>query len=322
MEEERAGETKAEEDEQPSYGWIMFWVSLVVIGIAIGVPVGVMSAMKLSEAAQTGDVFGSVNAVFAGLAFAGVIVTLWMQRDELRLQRRELRMQRDELRETRKQHEKMAEAQVSTERRLLLAAYLNAASTLREIDNSMLLNPMVSIKSMRQIDAWLFVQRLRDSVIELSDSLYGELTDGQQETEFNELVYSEACASLIHILIRCQRHLDHYFSTRQGIADIDPLIVAECVDEIVSVFDRIAEANKRVPDEIARFMAWASNVRTEYEQMKAEIELKGVSDSDAATAMKHFTCRRVETAIASLGSWCQFHERYNQVGFIDDDIVK
>ena len=45
-----------------------------------------------------GDMFGAVNALFSGLAFAGLIVTLWMQREELSLQREELKATREELR--------------------------------------------------------------------------------------------------------------------------------------------------------------------------------------------------------------------------------
>lgn len=45
-----------------------------------------------------GDMFGSINALFSGLAFAGVIYAIFLQKDELSLQRRELEMTRDELR--------------------------------------------------------------------------------------------------------------------------------------------------------------------------------------------------------------------------------
>ncbi len=44
-----------------------------------------------------GDSFGAVNALFSGLAFAGLIYTINMQRQELKLQREELRMARNEL---------------------------------------------------------------------------------------------------------------------------------------------------------------------------------------------------------------------------------
>lgn len=50
------------------------------------------------ERGQFGDMFGAVNALFSGLAFAGLIITLILQREELSLQR-------DELKQTRKEFE-------------------------------------------------------------------------------------------------------------------------------------------------------------------------------------------------------------------------
>lgn len=44
-----------------------------------------------------GDMFGSVNALFSGLAFAGVIFAILLQRKELALQRNELELTREEL---------------------------------------------------------------------------------------------------------------------------------------------------------------------------------------------------------------------------------
>ena len=41
------------------------------------------NAGRFSDRGQFGDMFGAVNALFAGLAFAGVICTLWLQRKEL-----------------------------------------------------------------------------------------------------------------------------------------------------------------------------------------------------------------------------------------------
>lgn len=45
--------------------------------------------------------FGAVNARFSGLAFAGIIITILLQMDELKQQRKELEFQRDELTMTR-----------------------------------------------------------------------------------------------------------------------------------------------------------------------------------------------------------------------------
>jgi hypothetical protein len=47
---------------------------------------------------QFGDVFGVVNALFSGLAFAGLIYAILLQRQDLALQRTELELTRQELR--------------------------------------------------------------------------------------------------------------------------------------------------------------------------------------------------------------------------------
>lgn len=48
-----------------------------------------------------GDQFGAVNALFSGLAFAGLIYTIILQRRDLAIQRRDLQLQRKELELTR-----------------------------------------------------------------------------------------------------------------------------------------------------------------------------------------------------------------------------
>lgn len=51
---------------------------------------------KTEAVGQFGDSFGAVNALISALAFAGVIVTFWLQRRELDLQYEELKSQRME----------------------------------------------------------------------------------------------------------------------------------------------------------------------------------------------------------------------------------
>ena len=46
-----------------------------------------------------GDMFGSVNALFSGMAFAALIYTIHLQRNELELQREELSLTRNEIKE-------------------------------------------------------------------------------------------------------------------------------------------------------------------------------------------------------------------------------
>lgn len=51
----------------------------------------------LAERGLAGDAFGVINALFSGLAFAGVIVAIFLQREELELQRHEIVANRAEL---------------------------------------------------------------------------------------------------------------------------------------------------------------------------------------------------------------------------------
>ena len=72
---------------------------------------------------QFGDSFGAVNALFSGLAFAGLISALYLQRSELQLQREELRLTRHELSEQSAAQKAHAEVALKT-------AAINALSAL------------------------------------------------------------------------------------------------------------------------------------------------------------------------------------------------
>lgn len=86
-----------------------------------------------------GDMFGTLNALFSCLAFAGIIYTIILQRQELQLQREELKLQRNELELTRQELKRTAEAQEKSEQALSKqvqsmerTAKLNALSSLLE----------------------------------------------------------------------------------------------------------------------------------------------------------------------------------------------
>ena len=50
----------------------------------------------MAERGQAGDLFGAVNSLFSGLAFAGIIWSLRLQQTQLEMQKEELKLQRDE----------------------------------------------------------------------------------------------------------------------------------------------------------------------------------------------------------------------------------
>jgi hypothetical protein len=67
---------------------------------------------KPGDQGTFGDMFGSVNALFSGLAFAGVIYAIYLQREDLKLQQKDLKLQREELRLTREELNKTTEAHI------------------------------------------------------------------------------------------------------------------------------------------------------------------------------------------------------------------
>lgn len=66
--------------------------------------------LDLPARGQLGDLFGTVNALFSGLAFAGVIVAIILQHEELELQRHEIAANRIELARTATAQEESREA--------------------------------------------------------------------------------------------------------------------------------------------------------------------------------------------------------------------
>lgn len=83
-----------------------------------------------------GDTFGAVNALFSGLAFAGLIATLLYQKEELKLQREELQQTREELKG---QREEFEEQNKTLKRQRFENTFFNMLSLQQEITNNLLL---------------------------------------------------------------------------------------------------------------------------------------------------------------------------------------
>jgi len=91
--------------------WAVLWILLILL---IDDP---------AQRGQFGDMFGASTALFSGLAFAGVIIAMLYQREELSLQRQELALQRQELARSAEAQEQL----VKTQER---SALMNARATL------------------------------------------------------------------------------------------------------------------------------------------------------------------------------------------------
>ena len=69
--------------------WFLTFVSFIYWKAPDWLPIG--------DRGTFGDMFGGLNALFSGAAFAGIIITILLQRRELELQRKELKLTRDTL---------------------------------------------------------------------------------------------------------------------------------------------------------------------------------------------------------------------------------
>jgi hypothetical protein len=71
-------------------------ISIVALQVAAGIAIYFLLPDWTSRG-QFGDLFGAFNATFSGLAFAGLIYAILLQREDLALQRTELELTRQEL---------------------------------------------------------------------------------------------------------------------------------------------------------------------------------------------------------------------------------
>jgi hypothetical protein len=111
----------------PSVGWfVLTLLGVLAVQLVYGVIVFYVFGPQMDARGQFGDMFGGINALFTGLAFAGVIYTIVLQRRELELQREDLSMTRVELHTS-------AEAQKDQVSQLEQAARLSALTALLNV---------------------------------------------------------------------------------------------------------------------------------------------------------------------------------------------
>jgi len=88
-----------------------------------------------SDRGTFGDLFGAVNALFSGLAFAGLIYTIVLQKQDLELQRNEIALNRAELKKTAKAQQHSEKALIQQVEQMKLASKLNALKILIDYYN-------------------------------------------------------------------------------------------------------------------------------------------------------------------------------------------
>lgn len=110
--------------------FVIIFAFLAVIVIWLGSWCLIETYIDSEDKGVFGDQFGAVNALFSGLAFAGLIVTLLYQKEELKLQREELAQTRGELKA---QREEFEEQNKTLKRQRFENTFFNMLSLQQEI---------------------------------------------------------------------------------------------------------------------------------------------------------------------------------------------
>lgn len=74
---------------------IFLFISVIILWILCPIVIRLIYP-GMQERGQAGDLFGAVNALFSGMAFAGIIWSLRLQQTQINMQEEQLEMQREE----------------------------------------------------------------------------------------------------------------------------------------------------------------------------------------------------------------------------------
>ena len=187
------------EDKEPKKTPVWRWLLLGFTIVAVLWCGSLFWVLKNGDPTRTGtfgDSFGAVNALFSGLAFAGVIVAIL-------LQKRELELQREELSDTRKEAERLSDASERQNRFLTLQAAQNQFfQMLSSWDRVVQGTEIQKDFDIRNTNKSSMNPRGRDAIqaiaIHLVDRVRAQMsTPDLEPSERNDLaatVYGEACS--------------------------------------------------------------------------------------------------------------------------------
>jgi hypothetical protein len=122
--------TKDNTDNNPKYKPLIFlFILIIIIWLLSWIAIRYFIS-EWDKRAYFGDAFGAISALFSGLAFGGIIYTIMLQREELKLQRIELQETRKELARSADAQEKSEQALSEQITSMKLSAKLNALNSL------------------------------------------------------------------------------------------------------------------------------------------------------------------------------------------------
>ncbi len=128
-----------------------------------------------SDRGTFGDLFGAVNALFSALAFAVLIYTIILQREEIKQNRAEIVLNRKELEKSAKLQRKAQEVLIRQVEQTHLSAKMNAMRTLVDYYNNQISNPKSTEEVIEK------AKQKRKQIIVQIDQLIDGLNDSDVE---------------------------------------------------------------------------------------------------------------------------------------------
>ena len=162
--------------ENSSKSGVFIGLMLVVIALWLLSAVFIIGYMdNWPDRGTFGDLFGAVNALFSGLAFAALIYTIVLQRDEIKQNREEIVLNRKELAKGSKLQQKAQQVLIQQVNQTHLSAKMNAMRTLVDYYNNQIANPKSTEETIAR------AKHKRKQIITQIDDLIDGLDDSAVE---------------------------------------------------------------------------------------------------------------------------------------------
>ena len=191
---------------------------------------------------QFGDSFGAVNALFAGLAFAGVIYAIILQKKELGLQRDELGLQRKELEDTRAeirgQKEQLRAQNQTLQNQNFENFFFQLLGLHNEIVNSMAIHGRLFSSPKRSLESknysgrecfGLMLQKLED-IYQIAEEEFSAAMRSDEDAA-REFMYRWLNDKYEKFFPELQPYLGHYFRHLYNIVEFVDKSASEVVEK-------------------------------------------------------------------------------------------
>lgn len=128
-------------ENKSNIGLLTKMIMLVLVIWVLSAFLIVFGLDNWSDRGTFGDLFGAVNALFSGLAFAGLIYAIVLQKRDLKMQREEIIQNRTELKKSAKAQQNSEKALEEQVNQMKITSKLNALNTIVNYYNIQISNP-------------------------------------------------------------------------------------------------------------------------------------------------------------------------------------